>query len=340
MILFADGCYDRLQFEGKYTVQTADFYDWWTNGSRHLDNISVLRLNAHTTATERLGVQFAPRSTVAAGVAFNPTNRPENPRQSLLQVRSSAGIIAMVRWDETSLGTIQLRKGDGTVLASISGIGGMGGGWNQISVKISVDTSTPANGSFEFYLADVFVDAATVDLGNQAITEVALSGQSTSAFTRLTAFQDFWVTDGELLYDARMVTLRPNAVGASSQWTPSEAGSNFEMVNHVTLDRSTFVATDTDGHVDLYEVQDLPVDNSRDTVRGVYATAVASKTSPDARSIELGTWVDSAQYFGSELEIAGEAVFRHFWDVNPGTSQAWTKNDIDGAHFGMRAVVP
>jgi len=340
MILFADGCYDRLQFEGKYDVQTAEFYDWWT-GSRHLDAAAILRVNAHTTLDERLGAQFAPRSTVAAGVAFNPTNRPENPRQSLLQIRSSVGIIAMVRWDETSAGTIQLRKGDGTVLASISGIGGMGGGWNQVSVKITVDTGTPANGSFELYLSDVFVDSGTVDLGNQAITEVALSGQSTSSFTRITAFQDFWVTDGELLYDARMVTLRPNAVGASSQWTPSDAeSSNYEMVNSVALDRDTYVATDTDGHVDLYEVQDLPTDNSRDTIRGVYATAVASKTSPDPRSIELATWVDSTQYFGSELEITGEEVFRHFWEVNPDTSQAWTKLEIDSAHFGMRAVIP
>lgn len=339
MILFADGCYDRLQFEGKYAVQTADFYDWWTNGSRHQDNLSVLRVDANTTSNERLGTQFSARSTVAAGVAFNPTNRPENPRQSVLQVRSASAIIAMVRWDETSAGTIQLRKGDGTVLASISGVG-TSNQWYQVSVKIFVDTATPANGVFEFYLKDMFVASGTVDLGNQAITEVALSGQSTSTATRLTAFQDFWVTDGELLYDARMVTLRPNAVGASSQWTPSEAGANYTMVNDVTLDRSKFVATDTDGHVDLYEFGDLPIDDARDTVRGVFATAVASKTTPDPRSIELATWVDTLQYFGSEQAIEGEAVFRHFWDVNPNTSTAWTKADIDAAHFGVRAVIP
>lgn len=339
MILFADGCTDRLQFEGKYDVQTAAFYDWYAAGSRHLDNESVLRVNAHTTATERLGAQFTARSTIAAGVAFNPTNRPENPRQALLQVRSATGIIAMVRWDQTSVGTIQLQKGDGTVLASISGIDGINGGWNQVSVKITVDTVTPANGSFALYLKDTFVGAGTYDLGDAAITEVAISGQSTSTSTRLTAFQDFWVTDGDLLYDARMATLRPNAVGASSQWTPSAVADNYTMVNDVTLDRAKYVATDTNAYVDLYQMSDLPVDNARDTIYGVFATAVASKTVLDPRSIELATYVGTTQYFGDEEAIDGEAVFRHFWSLNPGTSLAWTKSDVDAAHFGVRAVI-
>ena len=76
-------------------------------------------------------------------------------------------------------------------------------------------------------------------------------------------FDDLYVCDGsgsvnnDFLGDVRVVTVRPNGAGGSTQWTP-DSGSNYARVNEtISGEDSNYVEDGTSGHEDRYAYGDL-----------------------------------------------------------------------------------
>ena len=343
-ILFADGVSDRLQLQGKYDV--FDFINivaWST--SRHADSPAVAVMRATSTGnTHRLGKYVGGREEIAAGVAFYIHNNSANQRGSLLQIRDTTGaLMCRVEWDSSSNGRIRLFDGANNLLDQHGQKGGAANNqFIQISVRILLDTVDPAQSHWEWYEGDNYLGQGTANLGSELIGEVGISAQATSTSSRDMRFEDFWITDGQLLYDARITTLRPNALGPSSDWERSDplADYNYEMVNDVTPNFSTYVSSANNDELDLYSFEDLTVDEYREVVVGLQLTAVASKTDAEERSIRLAARPDTTTHLGDPIEVSSQAAHYQLWEGNPETSAPWELADVNASYFGFQSVNP
>jgi hypothetical protein len=138
------------------------------------------------------------------------------------------------------------------------------------------------------------------------------------------------VTD--VVGDVYVERLLPDGAGDSTQFTPS-AGSNFQNVDDATPDDdTTYNASSTAGHKDLFTVGDLtqPVD----TVYGVQVCNYAKKDNP---GVALNTVVKSG---ASESTDAVGATLDNYqfntsiFETNPDGGGAWTESSVNSMQIG------
>jgi hypothetical protein len=95
-------------------------------------------------------------------------------------------------------------------------------------------------------------------------TQVVIGGATNAA-----GIDDVYILDGSgpapwnaPLGDVEISVIRPNGVGAVTQWTPAGAAANWDAVNDQTPDdEATKVTAATAGLSDLYEMEDLNTNN-------------------------------------------------------------------------------
>lgn len=140
--------------------------------------------------------------------------------------------------------------------------------------------------------------------------------------------------------DGKIIALRPDAAGDSTQWTPS-AGSNYECVDEVTPDSdTTYVKAETDAYVDLYNVASpgLP---SGATITRVWVQSVARKETASATQIKVGLKSGTTEaWSGAEdLLISYDMIYGPEYTVNPDDSAAWEESDLNSLQIGIKSVM-
>lgn len=111
-------------------------------------------------------------------------------------------------------------------------------------------------------------------------------------------WDDFYVCDNTgagpdntFLGDVRIETLRPNAPGAATEWTPGSAVANWTTVGEYPPSTTDFVGTAVTGKRDLYGLTDLLTTNGQ--VLGVRSYATVAKSDagapPNARILLRGS---------------------------------------------------
>jgi hypothetical protein len=137
----------------------------------------------------------------------------------------------------------------------------------------------------------------------------------------------------------KVVLLRPNEVGSSSQWTKSEEGLNYDLVNEVPYDSSQYLYTSDLDQLDLYGVQDLP--EEADTVPIVRGDAWAFKNSgSDAnnRSLAFSVQPSSTVYDSDDQDLnLSYQLTRGVFDYNPDTDTVWTKEEVNNIRAGIKS---
>lgn len=141
------------------------------------------------------------------------------------------------------------------------------------------------------------------------------------------------------------LTLRPNAVGNSSQWEPT-SGDNYTNVDEVSNDGDTtkVIQSSTSDETDTYNIE------TSDTLTGatinsvtVYASAkyvaAGSGTGATYPSITQIVRVGSTDYASTSADVTdtsyADTSFQ--WTVNPADSGTWEKADIDALQIGIKS---
>jgi len=129
-------------------------------------------------------------------------------------------------------------------------------------------------------------------------------------------------------------TLRPNAAGTITGWTPS-AGANFECVDEVTSDNdTTYVSTTGNNIHDSYNLQDHVVGSGTISNVRVYARA---KSLTAGKNLRITVVIGGTEYEGADIVLTDAyADYYEDWVQNPETLAAWTWADIDALEAGFR----
>ncbi len=145
-------------------------------------------------------------------------------------------------------------------------------------------------------------------------------------------------TEADFLGDVKIETLRPDADGATNNFTPL-AGTNWESVDEAPgPDGDTsYVESSTAGHQDLYTTG-----NQAGTVDTIYAVAVranAKKTDAGSRSIRMLTRTVSTTAQGIVDPMLTDYNYHvHVFENDPTTSVAWTQSGVDAMQIGVENV--
>lgn len=134
-------------------------------------------------------------------------------------------------------------------------------------------------------------------------------------------------------------TLRPNAVGDSEDFIPSEKGNdNYEMVDEESKDNDSTYNSHGGGtshQYDLYGVQDHSVGAGVINKITVYAWARETEANAFLRLlVKSGTTQDAGD---TESLTTSYALKSHEWAINPDTGAAWTWAEIDAIQIGVEA---
>jgi hypothetical protein len=126
----------------------------------------------------------------------------------------------------------------------------------------------------------------------------------------------------------------PNAAGASTDWTPFGAATNWEAASNADIDDTKYVYGTTPGDYDLYEV--TPLINTP-TVFGVQVTGYYRQDDATQRSVKnviySGTTLDEGiEYFTN----ADYAATTDMWEEDPDTNDPWLYADVNNVQIGPK----
>jgi hypothetical protein len=214
--------------------------------------------------------------------------------------------------------------------------------WHYLEFKVKVNSST---GTYELRL-----NGSTVASGSNVNTKggthdyfdgFGFCGQSTSTGYCF-LYDDLYFLDGsgstnnDFLGNMRVVTLRPNAAGDSTQFTP-DSGDNYARVNEAIHGGDSNYVEDVIGsHLDLYNYDDLA--GITQDIKGIQINTECRETDTTPFSLITQcksngvTSDDSAQAIGSSTYTNRMRLM----ELNPDGSVAWTPASLNAAQFGVK----
>jgi hypothetical protein len=233
-------------------------------------------------------------------------------------------------------------------------------------------TFTPGDlvrtGAFYYVEFKIVLSASTgsiamqVNGGSVAVSGVSNINTGTTAWTgvRIGAsdfgedflIDDLYIADGsgsapwnDFLGDVHVQYLRPTGAGATTQWDPTGAATNWDAVDDADTpdEDTTYVATSVTNEIDTYVFEDVSYNTGTDII-AVQVSHLARKEDPGDRALQSVTRLsatDSLQ--GTDLYLTAStnnySYVHSIFEENPDTSTAWTTSEVDGAEFGMKLTV-
>lgn len=232
-----------------------------------------------------------------------------------------------------------------TVNAESAGAVLIPGSWHYVEYKASIADS---GGDVEIKVDGVSVAQLTGDTRRvggaadvQRIWIVGTGSLSDHTFAG-SKFCDFYVLNGQgssnvdYLGDSHVATLYPDADGANTGMTPSSGSDHYAMVDGVPYSPGNYVSG-VSPNKDTFDVSTVPPLQGVPAVAGVQVTAVAKSSDGGAISARAVTRVAGTDYTGTTKALTGTfEPYCESFDVNPGTSVAWTESDVNAAEFGQQ----
>lgn len=144
--------------------------------------------------------------------------------------------------------------------------------------------------------------------------------------------------DVSWLGDGKIILIKPNGAGASTDLTPS-AGSNYQCVDDLPYDSdTTYVESDVNLEDDLYNLEACGL-GSVDILQ-VQAIAMARKVGASTLDCQTGVYAGSTEDWSASISPTTNYTYckGDIHRVNPDDSAAWAVADIDALQAGFKVV--
>lgn len=241
-------------------------------------------------------------------------------------------------------GTMSVLRGGSTVL-STSASSLTFGGFSYVEFTFTINDTT---GSYDVRVNGVsFTSGTGVDTRNGAnatVNQVQLRGADSPGGTW--DFEDLYMCDGAgstnntFLGDVRVDCYMPNGNGNSSQLTGSDGNStdNYLLVDEASQNGDTdYVQSATSGQKDTYTFADMA--HTPTSIFGTQLNMIAKKDDSGTRSICAVARSGGTDYDGDTQALSTSyADFRQIREVDPATSAAWTRTNLNSAEFGVKVA--
>jgi hypothetical protein len=262
----------------------------------------------------------------------------------------SCGLAVMLPTNPVSLPLIAF---DGVAGVSISGLdlscplGPCGhlsiGAWHYVECLLTLGTGS--SGFVEVRVDGVVTFSGPGNTGSAATTGSVVLCNWYGIFSQNapTYLDDLYITNGAgttntgLLGDTRVVVQLPYTNGDLSQLENSNGNftNNYSYVDSPVYQTSTFVASDTPGNEDTYNMADLPWPAG--VVTAVQATILADKDNAATRYVKPLVRISGTDYVGTQTALSMSPEYAlSLWDLNPATGLPWTITDVNDAQLGVR----
>jgi hypothetical protein len=236
-------------------------------------------------------------------------------------------------------GEIRIRCGT-TILATSSGAGITVNSWYFLELKVLCDDTV---GTYKLRVGGHNVCSGTgadTKAGTNAYHDgfqfIGSTGMASVIVDDLYVLDASGAANNDFLGNMRVVTIRPDAAGDVTEFTP-DSGANYARVNEAICgDDSNYVEDDTVDEKDLYNYGALG--GVLATVAGIVVTTDCRET--DATNFDLKTPCKSG---ATESDDAGQAIGstnyvsrRRLMETDPNTGVAWTPTNLEAAQFGVK----
>ncbi len=211
--------------------------------------------------------------------------------------------------------------------------------WHSIEAEVEISDTT---GRVTVYVDGVSVlNLTSQDTRNGAPTTVDTLGLASHGSGGANVdIDDLWVEYSgtkptKLL---RVETIRPNADGATLNWTPSTGSSHFAVVDDTTVSEADYLQASVVGDVDELSLGNLS--STPTLIKTVNAIGYAKRTDATARSIALGVKSGATNSDGANFALAATTTrFDRRMDVDPDTSAAWLGAAVDALQGRPKVTV-
>jgi hypothetical protein len=135
-------------------------------------------------------------------------------------------------------------------------------------------------------------------------------------------------------------TRSPTSNGDTNSWSRggTDTGNNWDQVDEVPKNTTSYVFSTGADQVELYNFQDRAQAGTPITVQQVtYARAHTAGTRQYKPICKIGGVI----YEGDTVSVtstSADVATIYNWQNNPATGSAWTDSDINGAQFGHKSV--
>lgn len=209
--------------------------------------------------------------------------------------------------------------------------------WYVLEFHVKIDDSTGKIETKVDGVADIDFDGDTQETGNANLGQLYFGNYATDmpgnyiddiAINDTTSPQNnSWIGRGGIY------GLFPEGAGNYTQWTPS-AGANYECVDEVPPNDDTdYVADDTVGHKDTYEMEDLvPTDGGIAAVQWIARAKLSAAGSGNFQRVLRYSGVD---YNGSDLAVdTSYKYFQEIFDQCPDATD-WSIAKVNALEAGV-----
>lgn len=261
-----------------------------------------------------------------------------------------------------TLGAISLFKGwrtyDNSWRAAKSANGLISPGeWHHIQVKLTVTGFSDGGNTISY---DCIIKLNDVEIINCSDTTALYDGVGiinklgpfwvvggTTCFYGDLYIVDSQGTDNDFLGDLAGIAVFPIGVGATSNFAPSVATDNWQLVDDTLPDEdSTFVSSDTVGDLDTYEYPDIVLPSGSEII-SIQNNIYAKKDNAGSRSIAGACRSGGTNYIGLDdhpTDGVGVSLGNSYryekqnLNMDPATGVHWTQSGYNAAEFGEKVT--
>lgn len=211
--------------------------------------------------------------------------------------------------------------------------------WIHVEMKWTIDNVA---GSIEVRLngspINAFSFAGDTQNGGTAFVDAIrwVGGEEPNHFDDLVIWDTTGTKNNDWLGDVSIETLRPEAPGAFSDFTPL-SGANWNNVNKQPIDGATYVTSTVAGNKDRHVFPNLP--SYVDTVLAVQTGVWTRNRSAGLRTLGLVNF-DGVTEAVSAPESVRAAERWHTWitEDHPSGPASWTPAEVDAGEFGYTVI--
>jgi hypothetical protein len=349
-LLFMDGFEGHPDSNTDKTSYGPSVLPRWVSWSLAV-NSSVYRTAQPTVANSRSvsssfsnenRLQLPPLTEVIVGVGYRTS------------VTGTTNIFNLARTGYGSQGiALSVNGSTGTVSASIPNSSGAPGtilgtsepctsinAWFYVEARVKLGSS---DGEIEVRVnGSEVLNLTNVNTASGSIASYEALFLTPNVYNLLVYWDDLYVcdtsgtTNNTFIGPLSVYTLMPTSNGSVTQLTPVGSASNWQAVNEVLPNTTTYNETSTTGHQDFYRFQSIPV--AVGSVQGVMLRT--RNTTPDngGRQVKMNLKSGSA-ILSSALKYLslGTWVTEQIVAETDPSGNMWTKTSVDAVEGGVEA---